>query len=71
MTLSEYLAANNLTQTEFAARVGVKQATIARYARGERFPRLKHLAAIQKETGGTVTADDHVRARESAERASA
>lgn len=60
MTLAEYLASRNLTQAEFAAKVGVEQATIGRYAKGERFPRQRHLEAIERETGGLVSAQDHV-----------
>lgn len=69
MTLSDYLSSNNLTQAEFASRVGVKQAAITRYSKGDRFPRQEHVDAIEKETGGQVTANDHARAwREARER---
>jgi transcriptional regulator with XRE-family HTH domain len=61
MTLSEYLSANGKTQAQFAAEIDVEQATIARYARGARMPRSEHIEAIEKATGGLVTANDHFR----------
>ncbi len=56
MTLSEYLQANGLRQEEFAARMGVAQATVSRWCNGL-MPRRAHLLRIIELTGGAVTAE--------------
>lgn len=59
MKLRTYLADNKITFTDFAKRIGVGHArTVERYAKGQRHPRPTAMAAIRRETGGAVTADD-------------
>jgi hypothetical protein len=59
MQLQKWLADERITYTDFAKRIGSKHArTVERYAKGTRFPRPKMMAAIRRETGGKVTADD-------------
>ena len=58
MNLQDYLTQQGITPSEFAKRIGVSQPTVSRYLRGVRFPRLKHLVAIERETGGAVRASD-------------
>jgi len=61
MRLAEYLAREGLTHRQFAARLRASQASVSRYAAGERFPEPRMLALIEEETGGKVTADDFMR----------
>ena len=58
MNLQSFLVAERLTESAFAALVGVSQGTINRYARGLRFPRPKHMEAIERVTQGRVTSAD-------------
>lgn len=58
MQLEQYLIENNIPQTEFAALLGVKQATISRYLAGERIPSKEKMPLINTLTGGMVTAND-------------
>jgi DNA-binding transcriptional regulator YdaS (Cro superfamily) len=59
MQLQEWLDNERITYTDFAKRVGTKHArTVERYAKGARHPRPAMMAAIRRETGGKVTADD-------------
>lgn len=65
MKLSDFLVAEKITYTDFAKRIGSKHArTVERYAKGDRYPRPKQMAAIRRETGGKVTADDFAVAAE-------
>ncbi|MCG7346599.1 hypothetical protein [Sphingomonas sp. ACRSK] len=59
MKLATYLAENKITYAAFAERIGVANASVVqRYAVG-RVPRDKKvMAAIIRETGGSVTAND-------------
>lgn len=64
MKLAKYLETKNLTQTAFAAKVGVTQVAMNRYVRGERTPSVEIIAAIHKATKGAVTLNDWVKVDE-------
>lgn len=53
----EYMQGEGLTQSQFAARVGVTQAAINRYANDERLPRRETALAISAATNGAVPFD--------------
>jgi transcriptional regulator with XRE-family HTH domain len=63
MTLSEYLRINELTATEFAARIGRSVSTVTRAARGEAIPDLSTMLAIKGMTDGQVQPNDFYRER--------
>ena len=52
-TLAQYLKDENLTQAAFAARVGVKQATVSKLCAGKK-PSLELACRIDRETKGAV-----------------
>lgn len=54
MTLSEYLDAKKLTQQDFAAIMGVRQATVSRWCSGKAAPSIETAIAIERETGKRV-----------------
>lgn len=56
-TLNRYLKSNNLSQSAFADRVGVNQATISKLVRGTIMPSIGLALAIQRETAGAVPVD--------------
>jgi len=58
MKLAEYLAANKISQAEFAQAIGASQVAVSRYATGRRMPRRDHLLKIRDVTDGAVSADD-------------
>ena len=58
MTLHDYLSGSRLTNTEFAALVGVNQANISRLRRGKFSPTLDLMTRIAKATDGKVTPND-------------
>lgn len=58
MTLRRYLSCNAITQADFACDLGVTQATISRYVRGERFPSPDTIKAIHRATDGNVSIAD-------------
>lgn len=58
MQLSEFLRLNEVTLTDFAARIGTTTATVSRIADGLVVPRRKLLIRIYEETGGAVTPND-------------
>lgn len=58
MKLQDFLKENSLTHAAFAEMVGVRQATINRYVRGERFPSPDMIKTIQKVTAGRVAVAD-------------
>lgn len=59
MQLQTYLEEEGITYTAFAKRIGTKHArTVERYAKGQRYPRPRMMAAIRRETAEKVTADD-------------
>jgi predicted transcriptional regulator len=58
MKLSDYISENKLTQAAFGKLIGVSQAAIDRYLRGERNPHKKYMKRIIKVTGGQVKPND-------------
>jgi transcriptional regulator with XRE-family HTH domain len=55
--LSSFLKKSGVTQSAFAQRVGVVQATISRLARGTVMPSIEVAVKIERETGGEVPAN--------------
>jgi predicted transcriptional regulator len=58
MKLADYLAANKISQTDFAQSIGASQVAVSRYAAGRRTPRKDHLLKIREVTDGAVSAND-------------
>lgn len=58
MRLADYLKEKGIDPKDFAREIDVKQPSISRYLTGKRIPRPEKMAAIQKATGGEVTATD-------------
>jgi len=58
MKLRDYLSSRGLTTADFAALIGVSQASVSRYASGARRPEWNVLTRIVKATDGLVTAND-------------
>lgn len=58
MKLAAYLSANDIRDSDFAARIGVTRQTLWRYKSGERRPEWDVLERISRETGGQVTPND-------------
>lgn len=58
MTLASYLAQSGTSHADFAKLIGVSQAAITRYARGDRIPRPAQMQKIAEVTRGKVTAND-------------
>lgn len=58
MKLADFLSATGMTHAAFAARIGVSQAAVSRYAAGLRVPGPEQMARIAAATGSTVTAND-------------
>lgn len=54
MTLAEFLKSTNTRQSDFAAAVGVTQATISRISSGKVAPSIGLASAIIRETRGLV-----------------
>jgi hypothetical protein len=67
MTLSDYLAANNLTEAEFAVLVRRDPSTVWRWIRGKSQPDRPGRQAIFRVTGGAVTPNELVSEPEAAE----
>lgn len=53
-TLSDYLRENRIRQCDFAAELGVTQATVSRIVRRVKLPSLELAFAIQRATKGAV-----------------
>lgn len=66
MTLREWLEANELTNTEFARRIGSQESTVRKWRLGLRRPRAEALVKVVQATGGQVTANDFFMTDESA-----
>ena len=60
MRLGEYLQLADISQSRFAAQVGVRQATISRYILGEQVPSVPIVLKIRDLSGGAVGLDDWV-----------
>lgn len=58
MTLSDYLSRMEMTETAFAAKLGVAQVTVNRYVRGARFPDRDTILKIERATDGRVAPAD-------------
>ena len=58
MDLAAFLAQAELTQTEFAARIGVHPITLNRWVNGHALPRRSAMVKIQEATGGQVGPSD-------------
>lgn len=58
MTLAEWLEAEKVSNTEFAARITRTAEAVRRYANGERIPDKGTMPLIVEATGGKVTAND-------------
>ncbi len=61
MTLDQYLTKRGETAEAFARRIGAATSTVTRIRRGEMAPGLETLLAIQKATGGKVSARELVK----------
>lgn len=60
MTLHEFLEKNEMTEAEFAAKIGKNQTTVGRYKRLEHFPSVKMILKIERVTDGKVKYKDWV-----------
>ena len=58
MRLGEFLRSAEISQTRFAAQIGVRQATISRYILGEQVPSIPIVVKIRDLSGGAVGLDD-------------
>jgi transcriptional regulator with XRE-family HTH domain len=58
MKLADWLRETGSTQTEFARRIGVTQGYVTQLCSGMAWPGRAVAEAIQRETGGKVTAND-------------
>ncbi|TPN44425.1 helix-turn-helix transcriptional regulator [Mesorhizobium sp. B1-1-4] len=62
MKLAQYLSDHEMTDEAFAATVGMSQSQISRIKRGISRPSWDSVAAIERATGGQVTASDFAQA---------
>ena len=58
MRLGEYLQLANISQTRFAALIGVRQATVSRYISGTKIPSATVALKIRDLSKGAVALDD-------------
>jgi len=58
MTLEDWLQDSGETLSSLAIRCGVHPATVMRWKKGERRPRPRQMAALNRATGGQVRAQD-------------
>ena len=58
MQLYKYLILKNISQSEFADKIGVSQPTLSRYYNGDTLPSVVIGARIEKATGGEVACGD-------------
>ena len=61
MKLNQWLRDHNITQTEFAATIGVSPAFISFMCAGVKRPGIDTLARIERATDGAVTVADFAR----------
>lgn len=64
MKLAVYLKHNSLTVQRFGELIGRTGATVSRLARSKHRPDWDTVAAIEKATGGAVTANDFAQSTE-------
>jgi predicted transcriptional regulator len=58
MRLGEFLRSAEISQTRFAALLGVQQATVSRYVLGEQVPSVPIVVKIRDLSKGAVALDD-------------
>ena len=58
MQLYKYLITNNISQSEFADKIGVSQPTLSRYVNGDTLPSVVIGARIEAATSGEVSCKD-------------
>lgn len=58
MKLAAYLKAHEISLSDFARKIRVKQPTVSRYLAGERIPDQDTMKLIVRETRGQVTPND-------------
>jgi transcriptional regulator with XRE-family HTH domain len=58
MRLGEYLQLADISQTRFAAQIGVRRATISRYISGTKIPSATVVLKIRNLSKGAVALDD-------------
>ena len=58
MQLYKYLITNNISQSEFADKIGVSQPTLSRYVNGDTLPSVVIGARIEAATSGEVSCGD-------------
>lgn len=58
MKLNDWIIKSEITNAEFASKVGVTRQAMWRYRMGERMPKPAVIAKIHEVTGGAVTAND-------------
>ena len=58
MRLGEYLQLADISQTRFAAQIGVRRATISRYISGTKIPSATVVLKIRDLSKGAVALDD-------------
>lgn len=69
MTLSQWINAGHGTNRQIADAAGVHYATAWKWAKGLKRPSWEHIPAIERATGGKVTAADFVPVSQSSEAA--
>jgi len=58
MTLSDYMAANNLRDWQMAEMLGVSRPQVSRYRSGKSYPPKEVAEVLVRVTNGAVTAND-------------
>ena len=58
MQLYKYLILKNISQSQFADKIGVSQPTLSRYYNGDTLPSVVIGARIEKATGGEVACSE-------------
>ena len=58
MNILEYMSVNNMTQEQFAEKIGKTQATVSHYINGQRSIQAETAVAIEKATEGVVTREE-------------
>jgi DNA-binding transcriptional regulator YdaS (Cro superfamily) len=58
MKLGRFLAERRLSQEAFAAQVGVSRVSVSYWVNERRIPYPRHIIAIDRATGGEVSADE-------------
>ena len=60
MKLVKYLEKHNITQSNFAKRLGISHQTVNYWISGSREPSLANIRAVYNKTAGEVTANDWI-----------